>query len=83
MGFWVLIVGWVFYYLLVATTYCCPVYDVPYGGNVVFALVFVFEIVGMFPEVDTEEGYGSLYFFIHEGVILVLGGDDGLAIAKA
>ena len=29
----------------------------------------------MFPEVDTEEGYGSLYFFIHEGVILVLGGD--------
>ncbi len=60
-----------------------PVDDVPDGGEVVGAFVLVFEVVGVFPDVDAEDGFacggagGGEDGFGHDGVVLVGGGGDG------
>src|ERR1700733_14596753 len=49
-----------------------PVDGVPPGGEVVGALVLVFEVVGVLPDVVAEDGVVTL----RERVVLVGGGDD-------
>ena len=49
-----------------------PVDDVPPGGEVVGAVVLVFEVVGVLPDVVAEDGVDALA----ERVVLVGGGDD-------
>ena len=51
-----------------------PVHGVPPSGDVIGALVLVFEVVGVFPNVAAEErGAGA----VHERVVLVGSGGDG------
>src|SRR5579863_2499074 len=53
-----------------------PVDYFPKGAKVIGAFVLVFEVVGVFPNVDTQDR-GSFYFgYIHQGVVLVRGGAD-------
>jgi hypothetical protein len=60
-----------------------PVDDVPDGGEVVGAFVLVFEVVGVLPDVDAEDGFsgggagGGEDGFGHDRVVLVGGGGDG------
>ncbi len=51
-----------------------PVHHVPPSGDVVGALVLIFQIVGVLPDIETEQGCAGV---IHEGVILVRRAGDG------
>ncbi|MFM1943105.1 MAG: hypothetical protein RI897_2087 [Verrucomicrobiota bacterium] len=56
-----------------------PVHHTPDGLEIVGTAVLVFEVVGMFPDIDAEDGgaFATGDGFTHEGVILVGGGSDG------
>ena len=56
-----------------------PVHDIPEGGDVVGAAVLVVEVVGVFPDVEAEDGgaFATGDGFAHDGGVLVGGGGDG------
>ncbi len=44
-----------------------PVDGVPPGGDVIDSLVLIFQIVGVFPYVNTQDGCGA----VHQGAVLI------------
>src|SRR5262249_35440124 len=60
--------------------YCdfSPVHDAPERLEVIGAAILVFEVVGMFPDIATEDrfAFGAGDRFAHERVVLIGGGDD-------
>src|SRR6185312_1137980 len=53
-----------------------PVDHLPERRQVITAFVLVFQIVGMFPDIDAEDRSAFHFGYIHQRVILVRGGSD-------
>ena len=58
--------------------YEVPVHDVPPRGDIVGALVLVFEVVGVLPDIEAEQrrAFTTGDSLAHDGVVLIGGGDD-------
>jgi hypothetical protein len=73
--------GWLAGEFLVAVGDVVPVDDVEEGGDVVGAAVLVFQIIGVFPDVDAEEwrvgGTAGSSCADGDGGVLIGGGEDG------
>src|ERR1700722_803367 len=56
-----------------------PVNRIPPSFKIFGAPILIFQIVGVFPDVQAEESFSA----VHDGIVLIRGGSDGeLAIAK-
>lgn len=63
--------------------YRCPIDAIQQCGNVICAAVLVIEVIGVFPNVDAQEGAAlgrRVHDVHHEGVVLVGGGCHEKAI---
>src|SRR5258708_29322178 len=53
-----------------------PVDDLPEGAKIVGAFVLIFQIIGVFPNVDAQDRSALYFGYIHQWVVLVGGGRD-------
>jgi hypothetical protein len=56
-----------------------PIYHVPEGGDIVGALVLVVKVVGVFPDIEGDDGFASdaSNGGAHQRAVLIGGGTDG------